>query len=456
MNAPPMKAAAFVRPWLIFALVAGAIELAYFWPAVTEGRVMVAADILFGVPPWNARPPDGFVTSKNGLLGDVPMLVYPYLSFAVDAVRRGEFPLWDAGTYAGHPFFAAGQSAVLSPFTAIAYLAGLPHATTLMAAAKIAVGGAGMFALAGSLGIGWQAALVAGVAFLLNPFAMVWLEHPLSGVVAWLPWLLWATERQSQAPSFGRASLTALVVAACIFGGHPETAFKVLLVGAAYAAVRSLSRPRPIRSLAVGVASYAAGLLLAMVQVLPFVEYLTQSPAWTARQDFPLNPYVAPARTAITALVPDFFGNPSTASYALTNYNYCEQQAYAGMAVWILAAVGMVTARRDPRARFFAFVLALSLALKYGLPGVLHVASALPLLHSTSLSRFGLIAVTAAIVLAGYGVKAALIPGGRSAAVAATTAAVCAVAAIAVAYGAEVPFLETAGLVARTRLYATL
>jgi hypothetical protein len=43
------------------------------------------------------------------------------------------------------------------------------------------------------LGLTRAAAWFAGLAFLLDGFAVAWMEHPLTAVACWLPWILIAT-----------------------------------------------------------------------------------------------------------------------------------------------------------------------------------------------------------------------------------------------------------------------
>ena len=78
----------------------------------------------------------------------------------------------------GQPFFAAMQTAVLSPFTLFDYILPSPASFTLDVAARLFVGGLGMSLLLRSLTVGRAAALFGGVAYLLNPFSIVWLERP--------------------------------------------------------------------------------------------------------------------------------------------------------------------------------------------------------------------------------------------------------------------------------------
>jgi hypothetical protein len=382
--------------------------------AVLRGEVLSQGQLLFGYAPWQGHAPAA-VPPVNAFLVDPPLVFYPFLVFAVDTVRQGHFPVWSAGLYGGHPFLASFQAAVCSPFTLIAYLLPLPFATVPLALAPLVVGALGMRKFVASLGVGEAASWYGGLAWLLNGFAIVWFEHPLTAVACWLPWLLLAVERAVASPGAVPVAWLACGVAASILAGHPETELKVLLLVAAWAAHRAWRRPRAAWiALAAG---GAAGVLLAAVQIVPFAEYLRASEALARRSAASGNTFFLPAETIVTALVPDFFGNPAHGAYlARVNHfgiaaNYGEQQVYAGAVTALLAPVGLAAGWRDGRLRFFAVAGLAALGLMYGAPGLIAVVSHLPILRVSILTRFGLVAITCAIVLASRGVDAIVTAG---------------------------------------------
>jgi hypothetical protein len=325
----------------IFSLIAFAVLTYLFRDALLQGHVLGQADFLYGLVPWNGHKPPG-LRVHNPLLGDIPALIYPFLFHARTSVLNGELPLWASGIGAGHPFFASYQTAVLSPFTVFDYALPFPAGMTVDVAARLYVGGLGMFFFLRALQVGMGGALFGGLAFLVNPFSIVWLEHPLSAVAAFLPWLLLTVRRAVDRVSARAAAAVAVVTALALFAGHPETAFKVVLFGGVFAVYRALGvgAPRP-RRIAIVAGAMVLGTVLASVQILPFLEYLAESRILSARQGAGLRfNYTEPA-AFITAFVPDFYGTPLRNRYLLTGTNYCEQQVYAGMATLIFAALGL-------------------------------------------------------------------------------------------------------------------
>ena len=262
--------------------------------------------------------------------------------------------MWASGIGAGQPFLAAYQTAVFSPFTLFDYALPFPQGMTADVAARLYVGGLGMFWFLRSMPLGLGAATFGGVAFLLNPFSIVWLEHPLSAVAACFPWLLLTVQRAVDRVSARAAAAVAIVTAVTLLAGHPETAFKVVLFACIFAVYRArvVGTPRA-RRVAHVAAAIVLGTLLASVQILPFLEYLSESRILATRQGAGggFN-YTVPA-AFVTAFVPDFYGTPLRYRYLLNGTNYCEQQVYAGMATLIFSALGLMHRQQRGRAIFF-------------------------------------------------------------------------------------------------------
>lgn len=400
---PPLRA---------FVIAAGAV-IALFFIDAASGRVLSQADILLRSSPWVESGPPGAVASNgrrpgNPMLADIPTFVHPSLAFTRSSVWDGRFPLWNPGMYGGQPFFASYQPGLLSPLVVLSVL--LPPADALLAHAvlRLLIGGVGMFLFLRRLGLAAPAVWFGALTFLLNPFTVVWLEHPPSAVACWLPWLLWSVDRTRQDPGPVNVAGIATVTALTLVAGHPETAYKAFLLMGAYAVGVCLAGPQ--RRPAVGVRVLAGRMLpavllgaaLAAAQLVPFVEYLGESGIAAMRQSFSVSPMVIPAREAVTAFVPDVFGNPARGE-ALTNY--LEQVSYPGNVAWLLAIVAVAVAlRRDWRVAFLAGAAVLAAGLMYGAPGVSRLFALMPVVGLSAPSRFGLVTIFSVIVLAAIGV----------------------------------------------------
>lgn len=402
-----------------FVAVACALVALLFADAFS-GRVLSQTDILFDYSPWFEQAPAEPVASNgqrpgNRWLGDMPTFVYPNLELTRKALRELRFPIWNPDMYAGQPFLASYQTGLLSPFVLLSAL--FPPADALLAhaVARLLVGGIGMFLFLRGLGLGRAAVWFGGLSFLLNPFTLVWLEHPPSAVSCWLPWLLWAVDRTRRHGGPGNVALLAGLTAIALLAGHPETAFKGFLLAGAYALGVGLAgthrgRWRADAVLLLGrlLPAVLLGTALAAAQIVPFAEYMGESGIAAMRRTFAASPMVAPAQAAAAAFVPDAYGNPSRGhTLAIPNTNYLEQTVYPGNVAWVLAAVAVaIERRRRWRVAVLGCAALLAAALMYGVPGLSHLFVLIPMAGLSAPSRFGLIVIFAVMAMGAIGVHA--------------------------------------------------
>ena len=397
-----------------------ALVVLLFSDALVHGWVLSQADILYLHAPWSAHAPAGFTGPGNELLSDVPQVFYPFLSETAASLRSGKLPTWTTSIFGGHPFLASYQTSTFSVFTLPALVLAPPEALLAAAILRLLIGAIGMWLFLRRLGLSAPAVWFGSIAWLLNPFSVVWVEHPVANVSAWLPFVFWSADRLLASRTARDVGLLALIVAIVILAGHPETSYKALLFGGAYvitglavdarrgAGARLAWRDLLWRFAPAGV----LGLVLSAIQVLPFAEYLTQSFVWEYRREAAANIFPSPIATLVTGIVPNFYGNPSKGFYLYianaygTFSNFNEQLFYAGIATWMLAITGILTSGRSWRVRFFAVSAVVAALLMFGTPGFVHLLMLLPGANVIILTRFGLVTMAGAIVVAAYGVDA--------------------------------------------------
>jgi hypothetical protein len=257
-----------------------------------RGGLFDSDAVLFGVDtatvqlPWSAvidsEAPRG---ARNPELADQGVVFYPAYRWVIESWRRGDPPLWNPLLYAGAPALGNPQLGVLDP--QVGLLAAIELAfgarardqgLAWLAWARLVGAALGTWLLARALGLGPAGAALAAASFASSGFIVAWLNHSLGHVACFLPWVLLGLERLRAGPARRVSVWTAVVFAAAILGGHPETAF---FIGAA-AGVWCFTLPGRRRVL--GLASLAAGTCLAAVSLAPFVEYVRRSGALIARR----------------------------------------------------------------------------------------------------------------------------------------------------------------------------
>ena len=272
--------------------------------ALVPGKVLSAADILLLSQPWKSLAPE--LQPANPLLSDVTNLFQPWLIYAAAEIGQGRIPLWNPHVFAGSPFFANPQSALLFPLTWIALLLPLAPALGLIAISKMAATGVAMYWFLRVRAHHPLAALLGATSFMFSGLLVVWLQWSYASTLIFYPLLFAAVERLRTGDRHRPMALLALVVALDAFAGYPQGLLLGLMSASAWALYRA--RGAGVRFLVRYVAAGALGLVLAAVQLLPFIEYARHSAVLAYRTGW-LPPMHASLRSAAMA---------STGSRAMT------------------------------------------------------------------------------------------------------------------------------------------
>jgi hypothetical protein len=402
--------------WVAGAL--GLLILLLLGRAFLPGQVLLPLDIVTQQwPPWQGQ---GVVDeAHNPLLSDVVSYIYPVKEFAADAVRRGEFPLWNPYVLTGTPFTYNTQAGLFYPLSLLYY--GLPATTAvdLTILLQMALGGLFMALYLRQIGLRSTAVLAGAIVFLFNGLMVVWLEwQVVHAAIIWLPLALYFVEKLAGAMVKGeRAAAGAYSVAAAMamavpwLGGHWNWTLYTSLTAGIYLAARlgrqwwtaRGARPSLLRLWPVTVVPTLA-LTLALVQVLPAALYLSRS----HRQDlsFSASMQLGLLNRGVALLVPRFFGDPITRTWwGIDNFN--ETTFYVGILPLLLAGLA-VALRRDWYTRFFTIWGAIGLLWALGpLYGILYV---LPVFGGLQPSRAAVLVVFCGGVLAALGLDRLLDP----------------------------------------------
>jgi hypothetical protein len=290
-----------------------------------------------------------FVVGWRSLYWGTPLLqFYPWRDLALRAARAGTLPLWNPYLGHGAPLLANYQTAVFYPPNWLALVVPLDLASGWLAALHLAGAGLGMVALARALGLRPLGQAMAGLVFGISQYQVARVGFfSINAAVTWLPWLIWAVERQisfASAPARPRITAAfwlALFVALALLAGHAQTCWYALLLAGAWSVWR-LSGARRVPPLArLLTAAWLAmpvllGALLAAIQLLPTAELLRESPrATSAEYEFVMTYSFSPWRL-LTLLAPDLLGNPARGTYYGYG-NYWEDAVYVGVVPLLLA-----------------------------------------------------------------------------------------------------------------------
>lgn len=300
--------------------------------------------------PWAPAIGRPVLTPAASALSDPLWQFVPWIELARSELRAGRIPLWNPHQEAGQPLLGNAQSALGSPLLWPALALPLFPGWNLSLLLRILVSATGGWMLARDHGRTRVASLLAAIVCSLSGPFVAWLEHPHTLTAAAVPWLLLAVRRSARTGGAGRIAAVAGATALVLSGGHHETALMAAFLAAAFlvsgsASVQDAARP-------VGGALLGAGLSAPFL--LPFLEYLFQSAAWTGADR---RLVILPLRDLLRFVLPSLPGS-----------NPIEGAAYLSLAALPLAALGASVGRKEREGRVLLVVVATLLLAAYDGP----------------------------------------------------------------------------------------
>lgn len=257
------------------AIVAGLVlPIALLASYVISGRILVPT---FALATNIPGAPSSTAASHHTVLNDA---IYQFIPWEI-AVRRayasGHLPLWSDSLDGGSSPWANPQAGAVSPIAMVARLAPVEHHLLTALALKLLVAFQGAWLLARLLGSRRSLALLSGAAFSLGGGIMAWSLFPHSATAAWMPWLIAGSIRVTRRPTARNVATTAVITAAMLLSGHPET----VLGGGILAVVCVISLGRRadglhgfLRGVGASTAAAALGFMLAAPHIFPFAKLL--------------------------------------------------------------------------------------------------------------------------------------------------------------------------------------
>lgn len=405
--------------------------IVYFWRVIFLGESLVPTDMIFQFPAFQAAAPANFARPTNALLSDVTLKFYPWQVLVRDSLSRGHFPLWNPFIFAGTPLFANAESAVLDPLNLLGYLFEHNDSYGIKAILRMGLAGLGMFLFVKSLGASRAGSLISGMTFMFSGSMVVWLNYPVGAALCWLPWLFFVCDRVITSGRPIWSANIALILAAQIMGGHYQTVFIGLLACSLYVLVRLLmlwrEAPNLRQLIRLGLLfanGILTGLLLAGVQLVPFLDWLGQTneiKSRLAHKNWQLiHPSFIPSAVmaAISVWLPNMFGNPTWGSTVSFLYsNYIEETLYVGIAPLVMALIAIGSVRKHmagalshginalawkPTIIILAILAGAFLALAVQAP-LLDLVTYLPIFNIVAVPRYRFIFTICVAALAGFG-----------------------------------------------------
>ena len=311
----------------------------------------------------------------NYVISDDILTYLPWHEFAAQSLQQGELPLWNPYNNGGKPLLANMQGSFFNPLVWPGFLLGQHLGLVIRAFLYLYLAGLFAFLYFKSLRLWVGAALTGAIAFMFGGMVVIWQHTELGATFILLPLVLtileWRLTRRLSDSKF--VVFLSLAIVWQVFAGHPETIFLNTAVVSLYLVFRLSTLTQSwgnwrerlrVGGLFIGAGFW--GIVLGAIQLLPFLEYLGNSSALTARTGQTTH---APPRNVLAFLLPNPFGNPIYGfdlDFAKPNYSEVGG-GYVGATVIFLALVGLWLARRNFLMWFWLGMSLVGLEVIYGL-----------------------------------------------------------------------------------------
>ncbi len=314
-----------------------------------------------------------FLASPNS---DQYLAGYAFREFAATTLKTaGHIPLWNSYLMGGVPYVAGMAGDIFYP-PSLLLRAILPVDVAMSLAFALHLFFAGFFAylFLRSWRIGFYAALIGGLAYMLSGFVASLAGAGHDGklyIAALLPLVLWLVTLGVRDGFRWVWGVLALAIGFAVLSPHPQVLQYMLLACGAVALHLTISEvkgKRIERNVAIGRLALAAGavllgFLMGAIQFLPVLEYTPWSPRAVGKGYEWAITYSFPPEELINTYLPQFSGLLD--AYWGRNFIHFHSE-YIGAVVLMLAGAGLGAIRTRGFARFWLGTLIIALLWSLG------------------------------------------------------------------------------------------
>lgn len=385
------------------------VTVFFFYP-VLKGHIPFPGDSLVGnFAPYNTQAYFGFAPGgvPNKAQGaDVIREAYPWKTFVIDQLKKGEIPHWTPYNFSGNPIMANFQSAVFYPGNALFLVLPFMDAWTVLIFSAPFLAGFFTYLFLRELQLGKIASILGGVIFAFSSYMVVWMEYGnITHTYLWLPLALLLTERLTK--SFTKKNLFILLVTLFISltGGYIQGYFYIFVTVAFYFFAKELvNRDVNIKKIAVILFILIAPFFLFLFQILPTLALFKDS----SRGGYSLTQIqelLNPIWYTITTLIPNFFGHPASRNHWFDG-TYIERVSYFGLIPFILALAAVFSYKKKKEVAIFGiiFVATFFLATDFFINKFFYLLP-IPVFSTTVPTRILGLFVFAGSILAAFGLE---------------------------------------------------
>lgn len=379
-----------------------------FFKIFLKGLYPIPGDLLVSFYfPWYSGGWEGYnpwTTHKELLSADSIRQIYVWKEFAADQLKKGEFPLWNPYTFSGQPLTANFQSSAFYPFNLLYFFTDARNAWILLIVTQPFLGGLFMYLAVRSFKVSRTASIFASIAFMFSSYLITWMENGNIGhSYIWLPLIFYSINIYFEKSKLRYLIIIILSLGLSILAGHPQTAIYLFMATFLFWVFKSYAKKDEFKKniFIILVLFILAGSLSA-IQIFPTASFYIESPISLPFSKEVFDRSIMPYQNLLTFFASDFFGHAATNNF--WSYSYGDFTPHFGVIPLIFSLWAIKRFWKEKFVKFASIMSALFIMGAVNSPITFFIKTfQIPLLDSTTPSRFISISTFMLIILAAIG-----------------------------------------------------
>jgi hypothetical protein len=351
------------------------IDLVFFWKYFFAGLIPIPADVIIGgYYPW-LNEKWGYtvgVPVKNALMSDVVSLLYPWRLLAIESIKSGQLPLWDSTSFLGTSLVGNFQAGIFNPFNLLFFLPlSFNRIWGLLVVIQPLIAMVSMYYFLKQWKVSRVSSILGSLSYAFSAQLLVWIEYNVHGfIISVFPLFMLFLDKFIKTGKIYYLSFVSLLTGYIILAGYPQHLYYFSLFGLTYLVYFSLTQKKyrkAVYSAIAFIVFVVLGLGLSSLSLIPGVESLSLSIKSLDRVAESNSVLYLPWQNLITAIVPDFFGNPASNNHYGIGY-YESFSFYTSIVILPFAVIALSRIFKNIYVTIIALFLALTFILALDTP----------------------------------------------------------------------------------------
>lgn len=337
------------------------ITFVFFHKCVFFGQIPFPGDLLISeYNPWKSYSFIGYIPGSypnKAQYFDAIRQIYPWKTVSINLMRDGQFPLWNPYNFSGHPLLANFQSAVFYPLNFIYFIFPQIFAWSILVILQPFLAGIFTYLYCRKIGIGRIGSVFSSITYSYSLYMSVFLEYNTIGhVIAWLPLLLFSIENYLEKYSIKNILLFMFALASSFFAGHLQIFGFIIVFIILYLILRlnalNYKRSKKIKKAILFTFLIIISFGIFSIQLLPTLELISLSARGAQSYSFLIDNLLLQFHQLIGFVSPDFFGNPATRNYLLSD-SYPGNALYIGLIPFVFSILSVFIYKKNYHVKFY-------------------------------------------------------------------------------------------------------